>query len=51
MTLMLCDGPAGEMEAAVLAVVIAGAVKATIEANQLTLTAGANGLILSGATR
>lgn len=51
MTLRMCMGPEAEMEAAVMAVVGAGAAKATIEASNLTLEAGANGLMLSPATR
>lgn len=51
MTLRACAGPEGQMEAAVMAVVGAGAVKATIETSNLTLQAGGNGLMLSPATR
>jgi hypothetical protein len=48
---MACDGAAGQMEAAVLAVIGADAVTASIDASTLTLSAGPNGLQLSPATR
>jgi heat shock protein HslJ len=48
LTKMACDGPAGALESAVLAVINQGAVQASIHANLLTLQAGANGLQLTG---
>ena len=48
MTKMACDGPAGALETAVLAVINQGVAQATIRANVLTLQAGANGLQLTG---
>lgn len=46
LTKMACDGPAALVEAAVMRVLNAGAMAATIEANLLTLEAGASGLQL-----
>ncbi|HEU0235637.1 MAG TPA: META domain-containing protein [Candidatus Limnocylindrales bacterium] len=48
LTKRACDGPAGAMEGAVLAVVAADAVSWSIDANSLTLGAGSAGLILRG---
>lgn len=48
LTKMACEGPAGAMETAVLAVINAGSVQATIRANVLTLQAGGRGLQLTG---
>jgi len=48
LTKMACDGPAGALETAVLAVINAGSVQASIRANVLTLQAGAAGLQLTG---
>ena len=45
---MACEGPAGAMETAVLAVLNKGTVQASIRANVLTLQAGGNGLQLTG---
>lgn len=46
LTKMACQGPGGQLEAAVLAVLGAGTVGASIDASALTLQAGANGLQL-----
>ena len=46
LTKMACEGPGGQLEAAVLAVIGTGTVGASIDANVLTLRAGANGLQL-----
>ncbi|MEN9506509.1 MAG: hypothetical protein RI958_2435 [Actinomycetota bacterium] len=46
LTKMLCDGPAMELETAVVAT-LAGTVTYTIEADRLTLTNGESGLILA----
>jgi heat shock protein HslJ len=48
LTKRACDGPAGAMEGAVLAVVGADAVTWSIDAHNLTLGAGPAGLILRG---
>lgn len=48
LTKMACDGPAGAMESAVLAVLGADRVAFAIEASRLTLTAGAAGVALQG---
>jgi heat shock protein HslJ len=47
LTKMACEGPAGALETAVLAVLNAGAVQASIRANVLTLQAAARGLQLT----
>ena len=47
LTKMACDGPAGAMEDAVLAVIDQGSVQASIRANVLTLQAGGRGLQLT----
>ena len=46
LTKMACEGPGGQLEAAVLAVLEAGTIGASIDASVLTLRAGANGLQL-----
>jgi heat shock protein HslJ len=46
LTKMACPGAAGELEAAVVAVLSAGTIAATIESDLLTLQAGARGLQL-----
>lgn len=48
LTKMACDGPAGDLESAVLAVLNRGTIQASIKANVLTLQAGGRGLQLSG---
>lgn len=48
MTEMACDGPAGAMESAVMAVLGADSVSFAVDASTLTLGAGAAGLILRG---
>jgi len=48
LTKMACDGPAGALETAVLAVINAGSVQASIRSNVLTLQAGGRGLQLTG---
>ena len=48
LTKRACDGPAGTMEGAVLAVVGADAVSWSIDSSSLTLQAGSAGLILRG---
>jgi heat shock protein HslJ len=48
LTKMACDGPAGALETAVLAVINQGSVQASIRANVLTLQAGGHGLQLTG---
>ena len=48
LTKMACEGPAGAMESAVLAVINEGSVDASIRANVLTLQAGGRGLQLTG---
>lgn len=48
MTKRACDGPPGQMEAAVRAVLAADAVAFAIDANTLTLMAGDHGLGLTG---
>jgi heat shock protein HslJ len=47
LTKKACPGAAGELESAVVAVLTAGDVGATIEAKMLTLVAGGRGLQLS----
>jgi heat shock protein HslJ len=47
LTKMACEGAAGELETAVLAVINAGTVQASIRANVLTLRAGDQGLQLT----
>jgi heat shock protein HslJ len=47
LTKMACEGPAGALETAVLAVLNRGAVQASIRANVLTLQAGGSGLQLT----
>ena len=46
LTKMACEGPGGQLESAVLAVLGAGAIGASIDASVLTLQAGASGLQL-----
>jgi heat shock protein HslJ len=48
LTKMACDGPAGALETAVLAMINQGTVRASIKANVLTLRAGGRGLQLTG---
>lgn len=48
LTKMACADPAGALETAVLAVINAGSVQASIRANVLTLQAGGRGLQLTG---
>jgi len=48
LTKMACDGPAGALENAVVAVLHAGAVQASIRASTLTLQAGNKGIQLTG---
>jgi heat shock protein HslJ len=48
LTKMACEDPAGSLETAVLAVINAGSVQASIRANVLTLQAGGRGLQLTG---
>ena len=48
LTKMACDGPGGALETAVLAVINAGSVQASIRANVLTLQTGGRGLQLTG---
>jgi heat shock protein HslJ len=48
LTKMACDGPAGTLESAVLAVINEGSIAAEIKANMLTLQAGGRGLQLQG---
>ena len=45
---MACEGPGGQLETAVLAVINAGSVQASIRANVLTLQAGGQALQLTG---
>jgi heat shock protein HslJ len=47
-TLAGCDGAAGELEEAVVAVLNAGSVRYSIDADALTLTTGERGLLLRG---
>ena len=48
LTKMACEDPAGSLETAVLDVINAGSVRASIRANVLTLQAGGRGLQLTG---
>jgi heat shock protein HslJ len=48
LTKMACDGPAGALESAVLAVLNAGSISAEIKSGTLTLQAGGHGLQLQG---
>jgi len=48
LTKMACADPAGSLENAVLAVINAGTVQASIRSNVLTLQAGGRGLQLTG---
>jgi heat shock protein HslJ len=48
LTKKACQGPAGQLETAVMAVLGAGQLASTIDANLLTLQSGANGLQLRG---
>jgi heat shock protein HslJ len=48
LTEMACDGPAGAMESAVLAVREADSVSFAIDGSSLTLGAGSSGLVLRG---
>jgi heat shock protein HslJ len=48
LTKMACEGAAGALETAVLAVINAGSVQASIRSNVLTLQAGGHGLQLTG---
>lgn len=48
LTKMACDGPAGDLENVVLAVLNNGSIQASIRADVLTLTAGGRGLQLTG---
>jgi heat shock protein HslJ len=48
LTKMACDGPAGSLERAVLAVLNGGTLQVSIRATVLTLQAGARGLQLTG---
>lgn len=48
LTKMACDGPAGALESAVLAVINAGSITASIRGNVLTLSAAGHGLQLQG---
>ena len=48
LTKMACEGPRGALETAVLAVINAGSVQASIRSNVLTLQAGGRGLQLTG---
>ncbi len=48
LTKMACDGPAGALETALLAVINAASVQASIRANVLTLQAGGRGFQLTG---
>ncbi len=48
LTKMACDGPAGALETAVVAVLNQGSIQASIKASALTLQAGAKGLQLTG---
>jgi heat shock protein HslJ len=48
LTKMACDGPGGALESAVLEVLNAGSIRASIKASVLTLQAGGRGLQLTG---
>jgi heat shock protein HslJ len=45
---MACQGPAGDVEAAVMSILTADPISFGVQSNSLTLAAGGNGLVLTG---